>query len=91
MRLSIQLEMPPPEKSRRVPEPMSIEDKVRDAVELCESGYCSDVEWRMLCRLRDALREKKQTPRIQNLLQMIQPILNKYGYHDTVSAIEEDK
>lgn len=88
MKLSIQLEMPPPQREPEKKQPR-IEDRVREAVELCESGYCSHTEWLMLQRLCRALKEKKQTPRVQNLLGMIQPLLNKYGYHDTPTEEQE--
>lgn len=90
MKLSIQLEMPQPQSAQpEQAQKPSIEERVREAVELCESGYCSSTEFLMLAKLAQALREKKQNPRIENLLQMIQPTLNKYGYHDLVPSEEE--
>lgn len=84
MKISIQLEMPQPDVSPVAPKP-SIEDQIHKTIELVESGYCSQVEFLMLRKLQASLKKKKSTPRIQNLLEMIQPVLNKYGYHDDVS------
>ena len=58
-----------------------IEDQVRDAIECIESGRNSSVEWIMLNKLYAELRKRKPTPRIKNLIQMIEPVLAKYGYH----------
>jgi hypothetical protein len=61
--------------------PVSIEDRVRHAIDLVDSGYCSDVEWIMLNKFLRSLYNKKQTPRVKNLIGMIEPVLAKYGYH----------
>lgn len=61
--------------------PVSPEEQIREAIERCESGYCSNVDWIMLNKTRDSLVKMKQNDRIKNLIDMIQPILNKYGYH----------
>lgn len=60
----------------------TVEEKVREAIDLVDSGYCSHTEWLMLNKLYESLcRNKKQGPRIQNLKKMIEPVLAKYGYH----------
>lgn len=61
---------------------LSIEDQVHDALELINSGLDSQVDWIMINRLYQVLCEiKKKTPRVTNLLNMIEPVLSKYGYH----------
>lgn len=89
MKILIALGMPEPQaESPAKPKPaerLSIEDQVRDAIECVESGYRSDVEWVLLNKLYKDLRGRKQTPRIRNLLKMIQPVLSKFGYHGTSS------
>lgn len=82
MRFSVQLEMPDPDTSA-ASQPPSPEEQVRNAVDLVESGYCSDTEWLLLNKLYQDLCERPETPRIRNLLQMVEPVLSKYGYHGT--------
>lgn len=81
--LLIQIGVPEPKATSQEGKeaPVSIEDKVRYAIELVDSGYCSDVEWIMLNKLLSSLYKKKQTPRVKNLIDMIEPVLAKYGYH----------
>ena len=84
--ISIQLSLPNSETTSREAAHkkhscMSLEDKVRDMIELVDSGYDSAVEFIMLKKLYSSLCKKKQSPRVQNLKKMIEPTLNKYGYH----------
>lgn len=62
---------------------ISIEERVRSMLECIESGHYSAVEWLTIGKLYTALQKKKQTPRVRNLMSMIEPILNKYGYNGT--------
>lgn len=65
--------------------PVPVEEQVRDAIELIDSGHDSRREWEMITRLHAALSQKKSvTPRIQNLLNMIEPVLAKFGYHQAM-------
>lgn len=68
---------------------VSIEDKVKHMIELVESGYRSNVEWRTLNKLYADLKDMKSTPRIQNLMQMIEPVLAHYGYHKVSTNAEQ--
>lgn len=92
MKLNIMLEMGPPEGECNYPSPEnkpSVEDQVRDAIDLIESGHDSYVEWKMLNRLMSDLRGmSKKNQRVQNLIDMIDPVLNKYGMHG-VEEIED--
>lgn len=71
---------PPPERTEKSCG-MSVEDKVRRALELVDSGHRSDVEWSMINRLYKSLLRAKKSPRIQNLLKMLEPTMNKFGYY----------
>lgn len=77
------LDMPPPEagKSEYPTEPeISIEEEVREAIEKIDSGHDSYVEWKLLNKLAKELRSRKDA-RSKNLLEMIDPVLQKYGLH----------
>lgn len=90
MRISLNIEMPPPPApaaTHKVEEKQTVEERVREAIEECESGRASRTEWIMLGRLRTSLLEmqkkasKDKKERITNLLGMINPLLSKYGFH----------
>lgn len=82
MKVQLLIDVPSPEQTANHPEPLSVEDKVKHALELIESGYKSDVEWNMIHRLYKSLKAlKKPSERAQNLLKMIEPVLNHNGYY----------
>lgn len=62
----------------------SVESAVREALDCIDSGHDSHVEWNMIRRLYRELNKRKKTPRITNLIQMMEPVLQKYGYHGVV-------
>jgi hypothetical protein len=81
------IELPPPppqpvmEKEEKDDCP-SVEDKVREALECIDSGYESHVEWLMIGGLYKKLKQlARPSPRALNLIEMIEPVLAKYGYH----------
>lgn len=83
-KILFQLELPDPSAAPK-PEAgpcLCIEDKVRDCIEEVESGRDSGVEWLILKKLYCALKKKKPTKRVKNLMEMIRPTLNKYGYYE---------
>lgn len=89
-RVSIVLEMAMPapgstsapgQAEEKKPAKRSIEDEVRDSLDLINSGYESKIEFRALRKLYDDLCKMKQTDRIKNLRAMIKPTLSKFGYH----------
>lgn len=80
MKIQISLSMPEPEAPKK-PFPPSIEEQVRHCLELIESGYRSDREWLTISKLYKSLQGKKKTPRVQNLINMIEPVLAHFGYH----------
>lgn len=89
VKIQVLTDTPPPPVQQR-PQ-VTVEDRVRDALDCIDSGYESPVEWRMVVRLFDYLLGKgKRSPREQNLVDMIQPILAKYGYYESPDATGRD-
>lgn len=90
MKLQIMLAMEPPSKEKTqgcackddIP---SVEDEVRQAIELIDSGHDSHIEWKLLNKLAKELRSRKDA-RSRNLMEMIDPVLQKYGMH----GVEEE-
>lgn len=85
MKMIIQLCMPDPlpqgEKRKELPRKVSVEEKVRDALECIDSGHPSHVEWIMIKKLYAALQKKeKKSKRVLNIMKMIEPVLAKYGH-----------
>lgn len=80
MQLSLQLQIPQPSDQPQC----SVEDSIREVLDCIDSGYDSDVEWIMIRRFYDAICQMRETPRIYNLKQMIEPVLAKYGYFKKV-------
>lgn len=89
MKLQVLIDVPDPKTTSKYPEipKSSIEDEVRQAIDCIESGHDSVVEWKMINKLHKELKNMKKTPRIQNLLGMIEPVMSKYGLH----GVEEEK
>lgn len=92
MKIAISLSMPEPGSPSCSKEmlPMPIEDRVKDALDIIDSGHSSPVEWNMINRLYKALCRAKPSKRVENLKNMIEPVLAKFGYHE-VSAVEKGK
>lgn len=80
MEVVIKLQMPSETKYKS----KSIEEKIKECIECVESGYDSPVEWKLLNRTLAKLRKMKRTPRVKNLIAMIEPIMSKHGYHGVV-------
>jgi hypothetical protein len=60
----------------------SPEDQVRERIERIDSGAGSEVDFLVLKRLQEALRKKKPcTPRMKNLMDMIEPVMKRFGYY----------
>lgn len=89
IQLSVGISMPDQKQDQQESKPaLSVEDKVRYMLDLVESGYRSDTEWKILNRMfRDLQAMPKKSPRVQNLIRMIGPVLSKFGYHG-VSSME---
>lgn len=91
-RVIIELGMPTEHRKERHATPrLSVEDKVREALDLIESGHESSIEWRMISRLYRDLKAmsggKRKSPRVRNLIKMIEPVLAKYGYHGVDAGV----
>lgn len=64
---------------RKIP---CIEDQVRERIERIDSGCGTHVDFLVLKKLQEALRAKKPcTHRIQNIMDMIEPVMRKFGYY----------
>ena len=74
------------DKNKSIEKPdTSIEEEVRQAIEMIDSGHDSYVEWKLLNKLARELRPRKDA-RSKNLMEMIDPVLQKYGMH----GVEEE-
>ena len=81
IQIMLQTEPPAPNKNKSIEKPdTSIEDEVREAIEMIDSGHDSYVEWKLLNKLAKELRPRKDA-RSKNLMSMIDPVLQKYGIH----------
>lgn len=81
MLLSIDIQMPE-KRNDNLPRRKSVEDRVRESLELIDSGYCSDIEWLMINKLHKQLVSMPgKNSRIRNLIDMIEATMRKYGYH----------
>lgn len=85
MSIKIMLDLPPPEyrePPKKEEHKPSIEEEVREALEKIDSGYESHVEWLMIGGLYEKLKQLAHpSPRARALIEMIEPVLAKYGYH----------
>lgn len=86
IQLMLQMEVPSTaDQKEEKPKGPSVEDQVREALECIDSGHDSHVEWNMIRRLYRQLHDmKKKSPRVENLMKMIEPVLQKYGYFGVV-------
>lgn len=86
MRILVDIQMPPagaPEQKKPAPPPL--EDRIRNMLDLVDSGHPSHREWLTINKLYRDLKGREQNPRIENLISMIEPILSKFGYHEVAS------
>lgn len=78
--LIIHQQMPTERTDKKLPEPISVESRVRDMIDCIESGYDSSVEWIALNKFYDSIRGRKDG-KAKNLIRMIEPVMAKYGQH----------
>lgn len=83
--VSVMIHQPPPKKEHHG-EPTkgraSVEDKVRDCIERIDNGCGTEVDFLTLKKLKAAIQSRpKQTPRMVNLVKMIDPIMKRFGYY----------
>lgn len=84
MKIQVMLAMEPPSKEKTeacaCDDKITIEEEVRQTIEMIESGHDSYVEWKLLNKLAKELRVRKDQ-KSKNLMEMIDPVLQKYGMH----------
>lgn len=88
IKVLLEVGMPAPGQIEKKPEiqKIPVEDQVREALECIDSGHDSAVEWSMINRLyRDLKSLKKPNDRARNLMNMIQPVLEKFGYFEVTN------
>jgi hypothetical protein len=67
------------EEQERTP---SVEDKVRRCIERIDNGCGNEVDFLTLKKLKAAIQAKEKiTPRMKNLLDMIEPVMRRFGYY----------
>lgn len=69
----------------------TIEQKVRDAILMVDSGHESRLEWAYLEKVYNKLCMMKPTKRVQNLIETIHPVLAKYGKIDSMPNDQEGR
>lgn len=88
MKVSISIEMPKPDTE--IPEvykKVSVEDKIRQMLDLIDTDHSDHVDWETLRRLYNKLQSIKAPSRRQkNLIDMITPVMEKYGYSDAAGV-----
>lgn len=79
MKIVIEMRQSPPKETKY--KRKSIEQQVRECIECIECGNDSKVEWKLLNRTYAKLQKMRKTPRVRNLIKMIEPILAKHGQY----------
>lgn len=80
--VSVMIHQPPPKKEHHEGYRPSVEDKVRDCIERIDNGCGTEVDFLTLKKLKAAIQSRpKQTPRMVNLVKMIDPIMKRFGYY----------
>jgi len=71
---------PSPEKTKASRK--CIEDQVRERIEHIDNGCASHVDFLILKRLQESLKQRKEkNDRVKNLIKMIEPVMGKFGYY----------
>lgn len=79
--IKLTIEMPEPGPIQHA-EKLSIEDEIRDCLDCIMSGHDSKREWKVVNKVYRELKAKSNpSKRVQDLIAMIDPVLNKFGYH----------
>lgn len=82
--ISLMVSTPPPPKREHHKEEYrpSVEDKVRKCIERIDNGCGTEVDFLILKKLKAAIQAKKHiTPRMKNVLNMIEPVIQRFGYY----------
>jgi hypothetical protein len=84
-KIQIALETGHPEQTNREYTHATLEEKVRDILLMIDAGgHDAHTEWEYIKKLYRKLQTSKQSPRVVNLREMIEPVLAKYGHHKVV-------
>lgn len=71
-----------PARQRQDEQKPTIEQKVRDCIERIDNGCGTEVDFLTLKKLKAAIQSKpKLTPRMKNILDMVEPVIRKFGYY----------
>jgi hypothetical protein len=84
--ISLMVSTPPPprrehhgEERERTP---SVEDRVRKCIERIDNGCGTEVDFLTLKKLKAAIQSRKKiTPRMKNILDMMEPTIQRFGYY----------
>jgi hypothetical protein len=82
--ISLLISQTPPrrEERHRRERRASIEEKVRDCIERIDNGCGTEVDFLTLKKLKAAIQSKpKLTPRMKNILDMVEPVIRRFGYY----------
>ncbi len=81
--LMVQTPPPPPRPSAGEHKRMSsVEDKVRKCIERIDNGCGTEVDFLTLKKLKAAIQSRKKiTPRMKNILDMMEPTIQRFGYY----------
>lgn len=83
IQLLLNLESPPPSSGDENTRPLSLEEKVEDALDMIESGHESCNEWSFVISLWKKLQHRKKhgnlSRRAEALLHMMAPTINRHG------------
>lgn len=86
MKIIINIPMPAKEYPESFKCP-SVEDKVRHLLDLIDTEYSTPADWETLRRLFNMLNAvKKPNKRQKNLIELIKPVMEKYGYSDSAGV-----
>lgn len=73
---------PPPRPETKMEHRPSVEDKVRRCIERIDNGCGSEVDFLTLKKLKAAIQSRKKiTSRMKNILDMIEPVIQRFGYY----------
>lgn len=80
--ISVMVHQMPSKKKHHEEERPTIEQKVRRHIERIDNGCGTEVDFLVLKKLKAAIQSQpKQTPRMANLVKMIDPVMKRFGYY----------
>ena len=81
LKIALMLSLPTPSsQATGKPRKPPVEERVRDAMDLCESGHESLEEWEFLRRVHNYLQKKKKlTSRQARILKELTPFIRKHA------------